>query len=210
VKSEVIKMAKKNKAPHPNAWKAQRFKGKNFTTNIERDLYIYREEVMKNCAMVAQNLIEAKYVQLIEQFYMHYSPKQYNRAGRDKKDGLYNTYIRHMKNAGSGVYVGGIRLSSEKMRDDYTMLVETDITTAGWALKDIVFDITVIQGDHGRPTNFKNVIDDPQYHFHPSPFEQIVDFRDKIVDDMNKGGDKYGIYSTAKKMATHKLKLAYK
>ena len=203
-------MAKKNKEPHINAWKAQRFKGKNFTKNIERDLYIYREEVIKNCATIAQNLIEAKYIDIIDRFYTHYHPVMYHRAGHEQQDGLYNTYVRHIKNAGSGVYVGGIRLSTEKMRNDYDMLFPVAIKTAGWDVKDIVFDITIIQGDHGRPANFKYVEDHPKYHFSPSPFEQIIDYRDKIVDKMNKGEDPYEIFSSAKKMAEKKLKLAYK
>jgi hypothetical protein len=101
------------------------------------------------------------------------------------------------------MYVGGIRLSSEDMRNHYTKTKKSKINTAGYALKDIVFDVTILQGEHGRPENFGlPSIDD--WYFKPSPYEQIIELRDYLVDDMNSGDDPQNIISRAYAIANKK------
>ena len=113
--------------------------------------------------------------------------------------GLENTYRRHLKNTGNGVQVGGIQLTTDQMREDYTSIQNTDVKTAGWAMKDLVFDITVMQGRHGA-VEYLNVGPNfvlRDYIMTPSPQERLIKFRDNIVEEFNRTGDSHKIFANA-------------
>lgn len=193
-------MAKPKGKASKNAWKANRFKGKQFTKNVEKDLSIYIDDVLKNCAKIATEVLEDEYSSLINSFYEHYSPEEY----RHRAYGLKNTASQYIKNAGGGVHVGGLILSAENMLDgNYYMHTKANIKNAGWALKDIIFDVTVIQGEHGRPENF-GLESRSEWYYTPSVYEQIVDFRDTLVQDLNAQYDRYDIIGRAQKMTRTK------
>lgn len=187
-----------------NAWKANRFKGNQFTKNTEKDLRIYQEIVLREAARNARDEIYKKYQSLIKDFYDSYDPSYYY----PRMGGLKKTAELYHKNVGGGIHVGGIKISAKDMNDDnYSMSENATIKNAGWELKDIIFDVTVIQGEHGRPENFFKDKDgiitrlNLEWFYKPSVYEQIIEFRNDLVRDLNRQIDTYGIIEKARARA---------
>ena len=117
--------------------------------NIQKDLHDFLQTFAETITKTAADKITADAKASIEEYYLDYQPKYYNRTF----DLLHNSFYRHYENHGH-TYWGGVVLSPGKMKNYITrgFLSNTQTITK----KEDVFKWTWLEGFHGYHWGMEN------------------------------------------------------
>ena len=116
---------------------------KQGVNSIEKKMQEYNSRVLSAAAGLVADEMEAEALSAIADFYSSYSPVSYKRTEQFLSG---NFFKRYTKNSSWKYHYGGIRLSSSAL-GGYKSMSGQDVT-------EIVYNLVVFNGEHGRPQNF--------------------------------------------------------
>lgn len=148
-----------------------------FIGDLEQDVTAFENMILLNCARFTSELFEKEFMSIMDKFYSDYTPKFYDRTFGVKNDSYKRYYKKHTKS-----YRGGLTLSGEYLNPENYRINDMDQ----------LLDITVFRGWHGSKSVYVTT---------PSPWVSLINFRDKVVNDLNSRKDSYGIVKKAENLA---------